>query len=127
MMKNKNDNNEKESSDDSEPITLAELTARVEEQSRRVFESLLFNFRLGEVLSGVAWLFLISTFALEFFGYSYMIDDQTHRLTIGTLEQKNFRKELKKKHEGCQNDDYFIQNQFRDFGTSCQESSIEAK
>jgi hypothetical protein len=79
-----------------EPITLYELAEREEKQSREVMNSLLFPQRLGQAITVFGYLFIASAFALEPFGYCYTIDQETHRLTIDTLEHKSFEKESRK-------------------------------
>lgn len=59
-------------------------------------DSLLLPQRLGQAITVFGYALLASAFAIEPFGYCYVIDPETHRLTIDTVEHRDFQKEIRK-------------------------------
>jgi len=90
----------KDEDEDSEPISLAELSRLEEESSRKNMEQLLFPNRLGAALSStitaLAWVWLLSGVVLNYFGYAYIKNPNGPGITIGTLEDQAFQGEVRK-------------------------------
>lgn len=64
------------------------------EASQKVASSLLFPWRLQEVVTKTAWTFVLIGFLLNLFGYDYVFDKQNYSLRIDTIENKQFQQEL---------------------------------
>jgi hypothetical protein len=94
-------------------VTLSELAELEERASKRNWDQLMLPNRIGEAIGNtlqfLAVLFLVSNYALPYFGYAYIpiLDDaedtttmsrRPHRprLTIGTLEERDFIMEIRK-------------------------------
>jgi hypothetical protein len=87
MQDDDNDNEEEEEEQD-EPMT-------EEESSRKVFQRLDLPRRIGEAINSVAVLFVVCGLLLNVCGYSYVLKDN-YMLTIDTLENRQFQRELRK-------------------------------
>ena len=87
-MQDDNDDNDKEQEDQDEPMT-------EEESSRKVFQRLDLPRRIGEAVNSVAVLFVVCGLLLNVCGYSYVLKDN-YMLTIDTLENRQFQRELRK-------------------------------
>jgi hypothetical protein len=82
------DDNAKEEEEQDEPMT-------EEESSRKVFQRLDLPRRIGEAINSVAVLFVVCGLLLNVCGYSYVVKDN-YMLTIDTLENRQFQRELRK-------------------------------
>jgi hypothetical protein len=78
-----------------EPISLAELSRREEESSRKVMQRLTLPSRIGEAMNSAAWLFVVCGVLLNINGYGYVVKDN-HMITIDTLENRQFQLEIRK-------------------------------
>jgi hypothetical protein len=66
-----------------------------EESSRKVFQRLDLPRRIGEAVNSVAVLFVVCGLLLNVCGYSYVVKDN-YMLTIDTLENRQFQREMRK-------------------------------
>jgi hypothetical protein len=82
------DDAEDEEEEQDEPMT-------EEESSRKVFQRLDLPRRIGEAINSVAVLFVVCGLLLNVCGYSYVVKDN-YMLTIDTLENRQFQREMRK-------------------------------
>lgn len=88
-------NEEKPKSKDSEPISLFELAEMEAKASKRIDDRLLLPYRLGETITNLAWSVVLASVLLNGFGYAF-IRDANGFISIGTIEERNFRLEMNK-------------------------------
>jgi hypothetical protein len=93
------ENNEQEDENETDPdeekgksISLYELYEQQEKAARKVNQNLLLGYRLEKAFNASLWGFVIVGFALNFFGYGYVLKDG--HLDIDTLENRQFQREL---------------------------------
>ena len=67
---------------------------REEESSKQVFDNLVTGPALGSAITTAGWAFVAFGFLLNLFGYDYVVKDG--RVTIDTVEARQFQKEVKK-------------------------------
>lgn len=98
--KDENNNNNNDDDNMKEPsLTLAELAQMEENASRKNLEQLLLPNRISEAVTKLAWLFVLSGFALNAFGYGYVVKSDVpfyQRIQIDTLENRQFQMEVRK-------------------------------
>jgi hypothetical protein len=87
-MQDDDDDNVNEEEEQDEPMT-------EEESSRKVFQRLDLPRRIGEAVNSVAVLFVVCGLLLNVCGYSYVVKDN-YMLTIDTLENRQFQREMRK-------------------------------
>jgi hypothetical protein len=118
-MKDDDDDKEEEEEKDEEPMT-EPMTE--EESSRKVFQRLDLPGRIGEAVNSVAVLFVCCGLLLNVFGYAYVVKDN-YMLTIDTLENRQFQRELSKSmKESAKESVTRVERQARDHDT---ESSLD--
>ena len=71
-----------------------ELFQAEQEASRRVSDRMLLPDRINKVMTATAWLFVIAGIVLQQIGYGFVVDPDTHMITIDTLEHRAFLLEL---------------------------------
>lgn len=91
-MKDDNDDDDKEQEEEEEEL---DEPMTEEESSRKVFQRLDLPRRIGEAINSVAVLFVVCGLLLNVCGYSYVVKDN-YMLTIDTLENRQFQRELRK-------------------------------
>lgn len=89
------DKNDMELETKESPMSLADLSRLEEEASRKNLERLLLPDRIGQAVTKVAWLFVLSGFVLNIFGYGYVVQ-ANHLIKIDTLENRQFQMEVRK-------------------------------
>ena len=77
---------------DKKPTSSRDFYEKEEKNSRRVINNLTAGNNLGTIVYTAGILFIAFGFALNFFGLDYVVKDG--RLTIGTVEERQFQKEL---------------------------------